>query len=72
MRNKLVLVELFQRVGEQELKFLVQSGSYFGFLLGTENSGKLNRVGVVFLILSACPHVRPMGCVVRANASTCR
>lgn len=34
MRDKRVLVELFQRVGKEELDFLVQSGSYFGFLLG--------------------------------------
>jgi hypothetical protein len=34
MRDRLVLVELFQRVGRTELEFLVQSGIYFGFLLG--------------------------------------
>ena len=34
MRDRLVLVELFQRVGHTELNFLVQSGFGFGFLLG--------------------------------------
>lgn len=34
VRDKQVLVDLFQRVGKAELEFLVQSGLYFGFLLG--------------------------------------
>lgn len=34
VRDKQVLVDLFQRVGKAELDFLVQSGFYFGFLLG--------------------------------------
>eukprot|EP00854_Cymbomonas_tetramitiformis_P021119 gene21119-25358_t len=34
MRDKLVLVELFQKVGKVELDFLVVSGAYFGALLG--------------------------------------
>ena len=34
MRDRRVLVELFQKVGHAELEFLVQSGIYFGFLLG--------------------------------------
>jgi len=34
MRDRLVLVELFQKVGRVELDFLVNSGLWFGFLLG--------------------------------------
>ena len=34
MRDKLVLVDLFQNVARTELDFLVLSGSYFGFMLG--------------------------------------
>jgi len=34
MRDRRVLVDLFQRVGRVELDFLVESGLYFGFLLG--------------------------------------
>jgi len=34
VRDKRVFVDLFQRVGKVELDFLVQSGIYFGFLLG--------------------------------------
>ena len=33
-RDKSVLVGLFQRVGRDELKFLVDSGLFFGALLG--------------------------------------
>ena len=32
--DKTILVEMFQRVGKEELKFLVNSGLWFGFLLG--------------------------------------
>lgn len=34
LRDKQVLVDLFQRVGAAELDFLVKSGLYLGFLLG--------------------------------------
>ena len=34
VRDKQVLVDLFQRVGAAELDFLVKSGLYLGFLLG--------------------------------------
>lgn len=34
LRDKLVLVDLFQNVAKSELEFLVISGSYFGFVLG--------------------------------------
>lgn len=34
MRDKIVLVDLFQKVGRVELDFLVNSGLWFGFLLG--------------------------------------
>jgi uncharacterized membrane protein YheB (UPF0754 family) len=34
VRDKIVLVELFQKVGRVELDFLVESGLGFGFLLG--------------------------------------
>lgn len=34
LRDKVVLVELFQKVGQDELDFLVKSGLGFGFLLG--------------------------------------
>ena len=34
VRDKIVLVELFQKVGRVELKFLIESGFGFGFLLG--------------------------------------
>eukprot|EP00808_Paulinella_micropora_P020819 g28620.t1 len=34
LRDKAVLVDLFQHVGRVELEFLVTSGLYFGFLLG--------------------------------------
>jgi len=34
IRDKLLLVELFQKVGRKELEFLVNSGFSFGFLLG--------------------------------------
>lgn len=34
VRDKRVLVELFERVGRVELDFLVRSGSYFGAMLG--------------------------------------
>ncbi len=34
VRDKVVLVELFQKVGRVELNFLVESGFGFGFLLG--------------------------------------
>ena len=34
VRDKVVLVELFQKVGRVELDFLVESGLGFGFLLG--------------------------------------
>jgi len=37
--NKATLVELFQRVGGKELRFLVNSGTYFGFLLGVVQMG---------------------------------
>lgn len=39
MRDKLVLVELFQKVGKVELDFLVISGLYFGLLLGFGQMG---------------------------------
>lgn len=39
VRDKIVLVELFQRVGRVELKFLVESGFGFGFLLGLAQMG---------------------------------
>lgn len=34
LRDKLILVELFQEVGRKELAFMVNSGFYFGFALG--------------------------------------
>lgn len=34
MRDKVILVELFQKVGRVELDFLVESGLGFGFILG--------------------------------------
>jgi hypothetical protein len=34
VRDKVVLVDLFQKVGRVELDFLVESGLGFGFLLG--------------------------------------
>mmetsp|Transcript_5677 Transcript_5677/g.10764 ORF Transcript_5677/g.10764 Transcript_5677/m.10764 type:complete len:504 (+) Transcript_5677:234-1745(+) len=34
VRDKVVLVELFQKVGRVELKFLIESGFGFGFILG--------------------------------------
>jgi len=39
MRDKIVLVELFQKVGRVELDFLVKSGFGFGFLLGLGQMG---------------------------------
>jgi len=34
LRDRTILVELFQKVGAQELRFLTDSGLFFGFLLG--------------------------------------
>lgn len=39
VRDKIVLVELFQKVGRVELDFLVKSGFGFGFLLGLAQMG---------------------------------
>jgi hypothetical protein len=39
MRDKVVLVDLFQKVGRVELDFLVNSGFGFGFLLGLMQMG---------------------------------
>ena len=39
IRDKVVLVELFQKVGKVELDFLVKSGLGFGFLLGLGQMG---------------------------------
>lgn len=39
VRDKVVLVELFQKVGRVELDFLVKSGFGFGFLLGLAQMG---------------------------------
>jgi hypothetical protein len=39
MRDKVVLVDLFQKVGRVELEFLVNSGFGFGFLLGLFQMG---------------------------------
>jgi len=39
VRDKIVLVELFQKVGRVELDFLVKSGFGFGFLLGLGQMG---------------------------------
>lgn len=35
VRDKKVLVDLFQKCAKKELDFLISSGSYFGFMLGT-------------------------------------
>eukprot|EP00466_Bigelowiella_natans_P016698 jgi/Bigna1/76825/fgenesh1_pg.44_\ len=34
LRDRTILVDLFQKVGHQELRFLTDSGLFFGFLLG--------------------------------------
>lgn len=39
LRDRRVLVELFQKVGSVELEFLVNSGLWFGFLLGLAQMG---------------------------------
>lgn len=39
VRDKVVLVDLFQKVGRVELEFLVNSGFGFGFLLGLAQMG---------------------------------
>jgi hypothetical protein len=39
LRDKIVLVDLFQKVGRVELEFLVNSGFGFGFLLGLAQMG---------------------------------
>ena len=39
LRDKVVLVDLFQKVGRVELDFLVNSGFGFGFLLGLLQMG---------------------------------
>ena len=39
VRDKIVLVDLFQKVGRVELEFLVNSGFGFGFLLGLAQMG---------------------------------